>query len=49
MEAEPPRPAPDSAEDGRPPLGSWGRLYALLVGALAVEIGLLWALARSFG
>jgi hypothetical protein len=49
MEAERDAAAPDSSEDGRPPLGSWGRLYALVLGALVVEIGLLWGLARAFG
>ena len=49
MEAEPPVAAPGVGEDIRPPLGSWGRLYALLLGTLAVEIVLLWVLARTFG
>ncbi len=49
MEAEPPGSAPGSTEDSPPPLGSWGRLYWLLIGVLAVEIGLLSALARAFG
>jgi hypothetical protein len=48
MAAEQPGPDP-STEDIRPPLGSWGRLYALLIGALALEIVLLWVLGRAFG
>jgi hypothetical protein len=34
--------------DARPPLGSWPRLYAVVVGILVVEIALLWILARVF-
>jgi hypothetical protein len=26
----------------------WGRLYAVVLGTLAVEIALLWILARAF-
>lgn len=48
MAAEPP-PASAHAEEIRPPLGTWGRLYALVLGVLAVEVGALWALARAFG
>jgi len=28
--------------DARPPLGGWGRLYALVLAALAVDLLLLW-------
>jgi len=52
-EGEPPAPG------GRPPGGAgapaaearperWGRLYALVLGVLALEITGLWALARVF-
>jgi hypothetical protein len=46
MAAEQP---PPPAEEIRPPLGTWGRLYALVLGALVVEMAALWALARAFG
>jgi hypothetical protein len=49
MAAEQPSPTSADPEDTRPPLGSWGRLYALLLCALATEIALLWALSRAFG
>ena len=41
---EPPAVPRDPGEAGerRPPGGSWGRLYALVVAGLAVEILLLW-------
>jgi len=29
-------------------MGSWPRLYAIVVGMLVVEIALLWLLARTF-
>jgi hypothetical protein len=36
-------------EDARPPpLGSWRRLYVLVIGVLALEIGLLWVLAGAY-
>ncbi len=44
MDADGTRPA----EDPRPPLGSWARLYSLVIGVLAVEIVLLWVLSRAF-
>jgi len=34
--------------DAGPPLGSWPRLYTIVVGMLVVEIALLWLLARAF-
>ena len=34
--------------DAGPPMGSWPRLYAIVVGMLVVEIALLWLLARVF-
>jgi hypothetical protein len=34
--------------DSGPPLGSWPRLYAIVLGILVVEIALLWILARVF-
>jgi hypothetical protein len=30
------------------PRGGWPRLYAIVLGTLAVEIALLWILARVF-
>jgi hypothetical protein len=36
-------------EDLPPPLGSWLRLYTLVLGALAIEIVGLWVVARAFG
>ena len=52
MAAEP-GPAPASAPtpapvEPRPPGGSWSRLYLIVLGALAVEIGLLRLLSVSF-
>jgi hypothetical protein len=46
MPAETP---PAASEDVPPPLGSWSRLYTLVLGALAIEIVGLWVLARAFG
>ena len=40
-------PAPRPAEP-RPPGGSWNRLYLIVLGALALEIGLLRLLSVSF-
>jgi hypothetical protein len=34
--------------DAGPPLGSWPRLYAVVLGTLVAEIALLWVLARAF-
>jgi hypothetical protein len=49
MAAEPVLPpAADGEEDVPPPLGTWRRLYALVLGVLAVEVGLLWLLGRTF-
>jgi len=39
---------PTPEEDFRPPTGSWGRLHALVVSVLLVEIVLLWLLSRAF-
>jgi hypothetical protein len=33
----------------RPPLGSWTRLYALVLAALGIDVVLLWLLTRAFG
>jgi hypothetical protein len=35
-------------EPGEPPEQRWGRLYALVIGALALEIAGLWVLERVF-
>jgi hypothetical protein len=40
---------PGRPEDIPPPLGTWQRLYVLVLGALAFEIALLWLLAKAFG
>lgn len=43
-------PAPKQrVEDSPPPLGTWGRLYLVVLGTLAMEILLLALLARAFG
>lgn len=34
--------------EARPAEERWGRLYALVLGALAVEIAALWVLERVF-
>ncbi len=34
--------------EGEPTPERWGRLYAVVLGALALEIALLWALERVF-
>jgi|GEM_PF-4404733 len=49
MAADKPATAAVPQADVRPPLGTWGRLYALVLGVLAVEIFLLALLARAFG
>ena len=36
-----------SAEQ-RPPLGSWGRLYGLVLGVLAIDLLLLWLLTEHY-
>jgi hypothetical protein len=39
----------DSREDEPPPLlGTWRRLYLVVLAALAVEIALFWAFTRAF-
>ncbi|HVP68390.1 MAG TPA: hypothetical protein VMT17_14135 [Anaeromyxobacteraceae bacterium] len=45
MPAEPGQPG---EEHFRPPLGSWGRIYALVLAALSLEVLLLWLLSRAF-
>ena len=35
-------------EADRPPLGSWGRLYAVVLAALAVDLLLLWLLTERY-
>ena len=37
-----------AAATERPPLGSWGRLYALVLAALAAEVLFLWWLTERF-
>ena len=46
MAAEPP--PGDAEQEVRPPLGTWNRLYALVLGVLVAEVALLWLLARAF-
>jgi hypothetical protein len=36
------------APDEPPPLGSWWRLYALVLAALAVDVAFLWWLTERF-
>jgi hypothetical protein len=48
MAAELPGAAPARGEDIRPPLGTWGCLYAVVLGALVMEISVLWLVARAF-
>lgn len=38
MGSEPQGPVNESVKEPRPPLGSWPRLYALVLGMLALEI-----------
>ncbi|MGO9829546.1 MAG: hypothetical protein ACLPJH_05355 [Myxococcaceae bacterium] len=40
---------PGPTDDIPPPLGTWPRLYALVLGMLAAEIVLLTLMARAFG
>jgi hypothetical protein len=42
-------PGAQASDHDRPPLGSWGRLYALVIAWLVVDIALLTLLTRSFG
>lgn len=49
MAAERPSAPAAASEDVRPPLGSWGRLYTLVLSVLAMEIVALWLVARAFG
>ncbi len=49
MAADPPVATPVPDGDVRPPLGSWRRLYALVLGVLGLEIILLAVVARAFG
>jgi hypothetical protein len=46
---DPARPGPLHPDDEHPPiLGTWRRLYALVLLALAAEIALFWAFTRAF-
>jgi hypothetical protein len=41
--------AADSSQEEAPPiLGSWNNLYALVLGSLAVTVGLLYALSKVY-
>jgi hypothetical protein len=46
MAAEPP--SGEAEQEVRPPLGTWNRLYALVLGVAVLEVALLWLLARAF-
>jgi hypothetical protein len=47
--SRPPEPPPESPPPEPPvPLGSWGRLYALVIAALAVDIALLILLTERY-
>lgn len=48
MSPAPPARADGPADGGRPPLGGWGRLYALVLAALALDVALLAWLERAF-
>ena len=39
---------PRSDDAARPPLGSWGLLYALVIAALLVDLVLLWWLTEHY-
>jgi len=40
---------PENAEpEERPPLGSWPRLYALVIGALVLDVVLFYLFTRTF-
>jgi hypothetical protein len=43
-----PEPAPGRAPEAPPPLGSWGRAYALVLAALLVELVLLGWLTERY-
>lgn len=49
MAAESPEAPAAASGERRPPLGSWGRLYTLVLSVLAMEIVALWVVARVFG
>jgi len=47
--AGPPPPGTEPTDrEARPPLGGWGRLYALVIAALAVDLVLLWWLTEHY-
>lgn len=37
-----------SPSEPRPPLGAWGRVYAVVLAALLVELTLLWMLTERY-
>ena len=41
-------PSPEAAPDGRPPLGSWKRMYLLVLGFLVAQIVLYDLFTRFF-
>ena len=41
-------PLSSKSEADRPPLGSWARLYAVVLAALAVDVLLLWLLTERY-
>ncbi|HTP52675.1 MAG TPA: hypothetical protein VMK42_18450 [Anaeromyxobacteraceae bacterium] len=43
-----PSPPPGPGDGARPPLGTWGQLYALVISSLVAEIALLYVLSRAF-
>lgn len=45
---QPTMPTLEPSPEPRPPLGSWTRLYGLVLGLLALDILLLYALMRAF-
>jgi len=47
--AGPPPPGPEPADRAeRAPLGGWGRLYTLVLVALAADLVLLWRLTERY-
>jgi hypothetical protein len=46
--SEPPARAGDAARTARPPLGRWGRMYALVIAALLLDVALLWWLTERY-
>lgn len=50
MNERPPERSGEASREtaARPPLGRWGRLYALVILALAADVVLLWLLTERY-